>query len=255
MLELAHVRKTLPGAPPRVLFERLSLRVEAGECVAIVGESGSGKSTLLNCIAGLEPVDAGSIQVGPARIDRLDDDAMARLRRSHFGFVFQAFHILPHLSLLQNVALPLWLLATEEAEAARRARDMLGRVGLGGRADDLPHHLSGGELQRVAIARALVHRPQVVLADEPTGNLDPGRAAEVLDLLLGQIRVSRAAGVMVTHSRSAAARADRVLELRGDGVHDITPLRARPSPDAGPGTDARVRDMGTRAADEAGETQ
>ena len=222
MLQLDDVTRILPGAPARVLFERLALRVEAGECVAIVGESGSGKSTLLNCIAGLEAIDGGTIRVGDTPIERLDDDAMARLRRSHFGFVFQAFHILPHLDLLQNVALPLWLLGTAEAEAARRAREMLGRVGLGARATDPPQQLSGGELQRVAIARALVHRPHLVLADEPTGNLDPGRASEVLDLLIGQIRDSRAAGVMVTHSRSAAARADRVLELRADGLHDIT---------------------------------
>ena len=222
MLELRHLFKTLPGTPPRVLFDRLSLRVDAGECVAIVGESGVGKSTLLNCIAGLEPVDSGEIQVGPSRIDQLDDDAMARLRRSHFGFVFQAFHILPHLTLLQNVALPLWLLREPEAVAAERARAMLERVGLGARVDDPPQQLSGGELQRVAIARALVHRPHLVLADEPTGNLDPGRATDVLDLLLGQIRDSQAAGVLVTHSRMAAARADRVLELRADGVHDIT---------------------------------
>ena len=225
MLQLDRVTRILPGAPARVLFEGLALRVEAGECVAIVGESGSGKSTLLNCIAGLEAIDGGTIRVGDTPIERLDDDAMARLRRSHFGFVFQAFHILPHLDLLQNVALPLWLLGTAEADAARRAREMLARVGLGARATDPPQQLSGGELQRVAIARALVHRPHLVLADEPTGNLDPGRASEVLDLLLGQIRDSRAAGVMVTHSRSAAARADRVLELRADGLHDIT---ARP---------------------------
>ncbi|WEN42461.1 Macrolide export ATP-binding/permease protein MacB [Thauera sp. GDN1] len=222
MLELHQVRKTLPGMPPRVLFDRLSLRVEAGECVAIVGESGVGKSTLLNCIAGLEPIDGGEIRVGPSRIDHLDDDAMARLRRSHFGFVFQAFHILPHLNLLQNVALPLWLLGEAEGVAASRARAMLQHVGLGARAEDPPQQLSGGELQRVAIARALVHRPHLVLADEPTGNLDPGRATEVLDLLLAQIRDNRAAGVLVTHSRIAAARADRVLELRADGLHDIT---------------------------------
>jgi len=222
MLQLDRVTRILPGAPARVLFEGLALRVEAAECVAIVGESGSGKSTLLNCIAGLEAIDGGTIRVGDTPIERLDDDAMARLRRSHFGFVFQAFHILPHLDLLQNVALPLWLLGTAEADAARRAREMLARVGLGARATDPPQQLSGGELQRVAIARALVHRPHLVLADEPTGNLDPGRASEVLDLLLGQIRDSRAAGVMVTHSRSAAARADRVLELRADGLHDIT---------------------------------
>jgi len=222
MLELTRLSKTLPGAPPRALFDRLALRVGEGECVAIVGESGAGKSTLLNCIAGLEPIDGGEIRVGPSRIDTLDDDAMARLRRSHFGFVFQAFHILPHLDLLQNVALPLWLLGQSGREAEAAARAMLERVGLGARAGDPPQQLSGGELQRVAIARALVHRPHLVLADEPTGNLDPGRAMDVLDLLLGQIRESGAAGVLVTHSRIAAARADRVLELRADGLHDIT---------------------------------
>ncbi|MHB1372796.1 MAG: ABC transporter ATP-binding protein [Thauera sp.] len=222
MLELRHLSKTLPGTPPRVLFDRLALRVGEGECVAIVGESGVGKSTLLNCIAGLEPIDGGEIQVGPSRIDTLDDDAMARLRRSHFGFVFQAFHILPHLDLLQNVALPLWLLGQPGREAEAAARAMLERVGLGARAGDPPQQLSGGELQRVAIARALVHRPHLVLADEPTGNLDPGRAMDVLDLLLGQIRDGGAAGVRVTQSRTAAARADRVLELRADGLHDIT---------------------------------
>ena len=204
------------------VFSNVSFSVPPGEFIAIVGDSGVGKSTLLNCIAGLEPADGGEIQVGPSRIDCLDDDAMARLRRSHFGFVFQAFHILPHLNLLQNVALPLWLLREPEAVAAERARAMLERVGLGARAQDPPQQLSGGELQRVAIARALVHRPHLVLADEPTGNLDPERATDVLDLLLGQIRDSQAAGVLVTHSRMAAARADRVLELRADGLHDIT---------------------------------
>ena len=222
MLQLTDLARTLPGPPPRVLFERLSLAVADGECVAVVGESGSGKSTLLNCIAGLEPVDGGEIRVDGERIDHLDDDAMTRLRRSHYGFVFQAFHILPHLSLMQNVALPLWLLQVPDAQAEALARAMLARVGLGARAGDVPQQLSGGELQRVAIARALVHRPKLVLADEPTGNLDPGRAADVLDLLLGQIRDSRAAGVLVTHSRLAAARADRVLELGPTGLRDIT---------------------------------
>ena len=219
MLQLDRVTRILPGAPARVLFEGLALRVEAGECVAIVGESGSGKSTLLNCIAGLEAIDGGTIRVGDTPIERLDDDAMARLRRSHFGFVFQAFHILPHLDLLQNVALPLWLLGTAEAEAARRAREMLGRVGLGTRATDPPQQLSGGELQRVAIARALVHRPHLVLADEPTGNLDPANGARVLALLGERIRGAGAIGILVTHSMEAAATADRVLRLDAEGLH------------------------------------
>ncbi len=221
MLQLSGLIKTLPGTPPRVLFDALELQVAGGECVAIVGESGVGKSTLLNCIAGLEPFDGGEIRVAGTELARLDDDGLARLRRRHFGFVFQAFHILPHLSLAQNVALPLWLLQQPEAEADRRAREMLGRVGLGRRADDSPHLLSGGELQRVAIARALVHQPAVVLADEPTGNLDPGRAMEVLDLLLEQLRARSAAGILVTHSRAAAARADRVMELVDGRLHAV----------------------------------
>ncbi len=229
MLVVDRLAKSLPGTPPRRLFADLSLTVAAGECVAIVGESGAGKSTLLNCIAGLEPADAGSIRVGAAGAARelvgLDDDAVSRLRRECFGFVFQAFHVLPHLNLMDNVALPLWLLDVAPVEAARRARAMLGRVGLEARAQDWPQQLSGGELQRVAIARALVHAPAVVLADEPTGNLDPGRAAEVLDLLLGAVREGGGAGIVVTHSRTAAQRADRVLELGAEGLR---PLRMAP---------------------------
>ena len=222
MLTARALRKTLPGTPPRLLFEGLELQVAGGECVAVVGESGAGKSTLLNCLAGLEPFDGGHVELGGQLIGGLDDDAMARLRREAYGFVFQAFHILPHLSLAQNVALPLWLLKVDERQADQRARAMLARVGLEGRADDAPHTLSGGEMQRVAIARALIHAPKLVLADEPTGNLDPARAGEVLDLLLGQIRAGSAAGVLVTHSRLAAKRADRVLELGPQGLADVT---------------------------------
>lgn len=221
MLRIHSLIKTLPGKSPRTLFDRLSLQVERGECVAIVGESGAGKSTLLNCIAGLDVADGGSIVIGAQEVCGLDDDRLARLRRAHFGFVFQAFHVLPHLSVLHNVALPLWLLRVADDEADARAQAMLERVGLGGRGADAPQVLSGGELQRVAIARALVHKPSVVLADEPTGNLDPERAAGVLGLLLEQIREGGAAGILVTHSRTAAARADRVLELRRGLLADV----------------------------------
>ncbi|MDO9597285.1 MAG: ABC transporter ATP-binding protein [Azoarcus sp.] len=218
MLRIDQLGKTLPTTPPRQLFASLCLQVAAGECVAIMGESGVGKSTLLNCVAGLEPVSAGSIRVGDAELVGLDDDALARLRRELFGFVFQAFHVLPHLSLLHNVAVPLWLQGVTGAEADRRALQMLDRVGLGDRASDWPRNLSGGELQRVAIARALVHRPAVVLADEPTGNLDPARASDILDLLLEQVREAGAAAILVTHSQAAANRAGRILELRADGL-------------------------------------
>ncbi|THF63448.1 ABC transporter ATP-binding protein [Pseudothauera rhizosphaerae] len=218
MLEIRRLAKRFDPAAPAALFEGVDLDVAAGECVAIVGESGVGKSTLLNCLAGLESVDSGSIRLEGRELAGLDDDAFARLRRSRYGFVFQAFHILPHLTLAQNVALPLWLLDVAEGEARERAGAMLARVDLAARADDWPRHLSGGELQRVAIARALVHRPALVLADEPTGNLDPGRAAAVLELLLEAVREAGAAGVLVTHSAAAAARADRVLRLTAGGL-------------------------------------
>ncbi|THF66229.1 ABC transporter ATP-binding protein [Pseudothauera nasutitermitis] len=219
MLEIRRLAKRATPDSPVPLFEGVDLHIAAGECVAIIGESGVGKSTLLNCLAGLEPVDGGSIRLQGQELAGLDDDAFARLRRARYGFVFQAFHILPHLTLAQNVALPLWLLGEAEEPAGERARAMLARVGLGARADDWPRNLSGGELQRVAIARALVHRPAVVLADEPTGNLDPAHAGSVLDLLLESIRAAGAAGVLVTHSAAAAARADRVLRLSAHGLH------------------------------------
>ena len=218
MLEIDQLTKRFgaPGEP--VLFSGISLRLAAGECVAIMGESGVGKSTLLNCIAGLESIDGGRISLDGIDLTALDEDAFARLRRRRYGFVFQAFHVLPHLTLAQNVALPLWLLDVPDDAAQARARAMLGRVGLEARGDDWPRHLSGGELQRVAIARALVHEPALVLADEPTGNLDPARAAGVLGLLLECIRGAGAIGIIVTHSQAAAARADRVLRLTASGL-------------------------------------
>ncbi|MGL1833734.1 ABC transporter ATP-binding protein [Rhodocyclaceae bacterium SMB388] len=203
------------------LFHDVSLAILPGECVAIMGESGVGKSTLLNCIAGLETIDGGRIELERKRIDGLSDDAWAVLRRRRYGFVFQAFHILPHLSLADNVALPLWLLDEDTGSARARALAMLAAVGLGGRADEGPGRLSGGELQRVAIARALVHRPAVVLADEPTGNLDPDRAGEVLALLLDTVRDAGAVGILVTHSPVAARQTDRILQLTRNGMREV----------------------------------
>lgn len=221
LLHVSGLTKGLPGAAEHRLLSGLSLRVEAGECVAVMGESGAGKSTLLNCIAGLEPVDDGRIVLGGTELTGLDDDAFARVRRERFGFVFQAFHVLPHLTVVQNVALPLWLLRHSPQDSARAALDMLERVGLGARAAGWPAELSGGELQRVAIARALVHRPALVLADEPTGNLDPERADAVLDLLMAQVRGAGAMCVLVTHSSRAAARADRILRLTRGGLAPV----------------------------------
>ncbi len=200
------------------VFEHVSLEVASGEFVAIVGESGVGKSTLLNCMAGLDSWDAGRVLHDGVDIGALDDEARALWRRRHVGFVFQAFHVLPHLDVAQNVGLPLMLLGQRGAEAAQRVARMLEAVGLAGLGDRLPQQLSGGQLQRVAIARALVHQPGLLLADEPTGNLDPGTAARVMDVLLAQTREHGASLVLVTHSEAAAGRADRVLHLSADGI-------------------------------------
>ncbi len=201
------------------VFENVSLEVAPGEFVAIVGESGVGKSTLLKCRAGLDCWDAGRIVHDGTDIGAIGADARALWRRRHVGFVFQAFHVLPHLDVAQNVALPLMLLGdTTPAERAQRVQQMLALVGLDGLGARLPQQLSGGQLQRVAIARALVHRPALLLADEPTGNLDPATAARVMDLLVAQTRAHGAALVLVTHSDTAAARADRELHLTAQGI-------------------------------------
>ena len=197
------------------VFSQVSLEVNSGEFVAIVGESGVGKSTLLNCLAGLDQWDEGTVLLDGQDLGRLGDGPLARLRREHIGFVFQAFHVLPHLDVAQNVALPLMLLGRTDPA---RVQAMLAAVGLEGLGTRLPQQLSGGQLQRVAIARALVHRPALLLADEPTGNLDPSTALRVLDTLVNQTRQHGAALVLVTHSQAAAERADRVLQLTAQGL-------------------------------------
>ena len=218
MIRLSGVTRSFPGPRPRTVLDRVTLDVARGELVAILGESGSGKSTLLNVIAGLEAPDAGAVVVAGTDLRALDDDALTAFRRTHVGFVFQAFHVLPYLTVAQNVALPLRLAGQDERAAAARVAAMLAAVGLADRATSMPRELSGGELQRVAIARALVHRPQVVLADEPTGNLDPGSADGVIALLRATLQAEGATGVLVTHSRAAAASADRVLVLTAAGL-------------------------------------
>ena len=197
----------------RTVLDGLSLSVTAGEYVAVVGESGSGKSTLLNLIAGLDQPDAGSVAIDGANLGAMNDEQRTLTRRAKLGFVFQSFHILPHLTVAQNVELPLVLLGVARDARAERVAELLTAVGLGDRGASMPRELSGGELQRIALARALVHRPLLILADEPTGNLDPDTAQTVLRLLAREIRSRGAGGVLVTHSESAAQSADRIVVL------------------------------------------
>lgn len=212
MLELIKVNKAY--AEGRQVLTNLTYTLNSGAYVAIMGESGVGKSTLLNLIAGLDIPDSGEIRLNGVAISQLNDDAATQLRREQFGFVFQAFHVLPHLTVYQNIALPLLLnkLSTERVE------QMLSKVGLQGRGHHFPRQLSGGELQRVAIARALIHQPALVLADEPTGNLDPDTAHEILQLMRTEIKANGATGILVTHSHVAAATADLVLHLTKKGL-------------------------------------
>jgi putative ABC transport system ATP-binding protein len=215
MLEIEKLSRRFNG---RTVLQNVSLRLAPGEYVAIVGESGVGKSTLLNLIAGLDRPDGGRLVLDGCDYSKLNEDALTRLRRDKLGFVFQAFHVLPHLTVRQNVALPLWLQGVNGDLADGPAQQLLDAVGLGERAASWPRELSGGEMQRVAIARALVHRPRLVLADEPTGNLDPANGAKVVALLGERIRDAGAIGILVTHSVEAAATADRVLRLTAEGL-------------------------------------
>jgi putative ABC transport system ATP-binding protein len=213
MLTLERVCKRFASARERDILDDLAFTLRAGEYVAIMGESGSGKSTLLNLIAGLDVPDAGRIEFDGVDVASLNDDERTLLRRSQMGFVFQAFHLLPHLNVARNIALPLALNGADREQSRVRVEELLEAVGLSARAASLPHQLSGGEMQRVAVARALVHRPKLVLADEPTGNLDADTAQEILELLKTQLQRDGAAGILVTHSDVAAAATGRLYYL------------------------------------------
>ncbi|MBP6319598.1 MAG: ABC transporter ATP-binding protein [Rubrivivax sp.] len=214
MLSVEDLSKRFADTP---VFDSVSLALQRGEFVALLGESGVGKSTLLNCIAGLDRADRGRVVVDGTDLATLSDDGCARLRRSQLGFVFQAFHVLPHLSVAENVSLPLRLLGRPDEARVAAMLEAVGLAGLGGR---FPAQLSGGQLQRVAIARAVVHAPALILADEPTGNLDPETAERVLAVLQAQVHDAGAACLLVTHSAAAAARAQRVMRLTAHGVRD-----------------------------------
>jgi putative ABC transport system ATP-binding protein len=207
------------GADREPVLGGVDLQLRRGEYLAIMGESGVGKSTLLNLLAGLDRPDRGRILFDGIDLAGLNDDEMTLLRRRDIGFVFQSFHVLPFLTVRQNVALPLDLLGIREPHHSARTTEILQGVGLAALADRYPRELSGGELQRIAIARALVHRPLLVLADEPTGNLDPRTAHEVLGLLRAQLDASNSSAILITHSAAAARTADRILMLGADGLH------------------------------------
>lgn len=217
MLKVERLCKAF-GTPAREVLAGVSLTLAAGEYIAIMGESGAGKSTLLNLIAGLEQADAGRILLDGHDLGVMDDAARTRLRRARMGFIFQAFHLLAHLDVERNVALPLALNGITGNAARARVQEVLEGVGLVARRKAMPSQLSGGEMQRVAVARALVHRPALVLADEPTGNLDDESAGQVLQLLSAQLQRDGAAGILVTHSQRAAATTQRIWHLSRQGL-------------------------------------
>ncbi len=222
MIELDKVSMTYPLENNRLeVLRDVELSIAAGETVAIVGPSGSGKTTLLILLAGLEQPTAGSIRFENRALGERDEDALADLRRDRIGIVFQSFHLVPSLTALGNVALPLEIAARPQARS--KARDMLERVGLGQRMDHYPSQLSGGEQQRVAIARALVHAPGLLLADEPTGNLDAATGEHIIELLFDLNAETGSTLVLVTHDESVARRCQRVIRLHQGALLEETP--------------------------------
>lgn len=219
LLVLQDLAKRLPGTPDRWLFREASLIVNPGDFVAIMGESGVGKSTLLHIIAGLERSDAGQMHFQDQDLNALNDDDRTLLRRRQMGFVFQAFHLIPQLNVAENIALPWRLNGLPRKDLSRRVRQLGEQLGIAGRLQAWPRELSGGEMQRVAVARAIVHRPALILADEPTGSLDAESAESVMNLLYTALEAEGPAVLLVTHSPAAAQRAQRLLRFDAHGFH------------------------------------
>jgi putative ABC transport system ATP-binding protein len=214
MVEVRNVTKRYAGKHSVEALRGVSFRVDRGEMIATMGPSGSGKSTLLNILGGLDRPSEGSILIDGEDLTTLEDDALTRLRREKIGFVFQFFNLLPTLTALENVALPLHLASVPRRETASRAASLLSTVGLSGRQDHLPDELSGGEQQRVAMARALALQPPLILADEPTGNLDSRNGQEILELFKRVQHEFNTTVIMVTHDARAASFCDRVLSMQ-----------------------------------------
>jgi putative ABC transport system ATP-binding protein len=232
MIQLENVSRSYGDGKAVRALDNMSLKIERGERVAVMGPSGSGKSTLLNLICGLDEPTSGVVNIDGVNIASLDDDARTRLRREKIGMVFQTFNLLATLTALENVSLPLRLQGLARREADRRAKAMLERVGLGGRVTHRPDELSGGERQRIAIARALIFQPPILLADEPTGNLDSKTGEEILGLVDDLHREFNTTILMVTHNEEAAAHCGRILRLRDGRV--VNEDRASLSAEAAP---------------------
>lgn len=211
MLEAAHISKKYGSLE---VLKDVNLSLNRGEIVSIVGSSGAGKSTLLHILGTLDRADSGTIHLNGTALHSLTGEALAAFRNRHLGFIFQFHHLLPEFNALENVCIPAWIAGTNQQQAQERALFLLGKLGLGGKEKNRPGELSGGEQQRVAVARALINQPELVLADEPTGNLDSKHAHELHDLFLALRAEFQQSFLIVTHNRELAAMSDRMLEMK-----------------------------------------